>query len=99
MPGASSGMDNRGGSRRPGAGASQPRGAQVDELSLGVMGRSRKENERRLAINPLHIRRIAADLQERIYLERGYGEPFGVSEDQLAGSVAGLRTRAELFAD
>jgi alanine dehydrogenase len=71
----------------------------VDQLSLGVMGRSRKENERRLAIHPLHIRQIAADLRERIYLERGYGELFGVSDEQLAQSVAGLRTRAELFAD
>ena len=71
----------------------------MDQLSLGVMGRSRKENERRLAIHPLHIGRIAADLRERIYLERGYGEPFGVSDEQLAQSVAGLRTRAELFAD
>jgi alanine dehydrogenase len=71
----------------------------VDQLSLGVMGRSRKENERRLAIHPLHIGRIAADLRGRIYLERGYGEPFGVSDEQLAQSVAGLRTRAELLAD
>jgi alanine dehydrogenase len=71
----------------------------VDQLSLGVMGRSRKENERRLAIHPLHIGRIAADLRARIYLERGYGEPFGVSDEQLARSVAGLRSRAELFAD
>lgn len=71
----------------------------MDQLRLGVVGRSRKENERRLAIHPLHVDRIAADLRERIYLERGYGENFGVSDEQLAGSVAGLRTRAELFAD
>jgi alanine dehydrogenase len=71
----------------------------VDQLSLGVIGRSRKENERRLAIHPLHIMRIAADLRERIFLERGYGESFGVSDEQLAQSVAGLRTRAELFSD
>jgi alanine dehydrogenase len=71
----------------------------VDQLSLGVIGRSGKENERRLAIHPLHIERIAADLRKLIYLERGYGEPFGVSDEQLAHSVAGLRSRAELFAD
>ena len=63
------------------------------------MGRSRKENERRLAIHPLHVERIPAGLRERIYLERGYGKNFGVCDEQLAGSVAGLRTRAELFAD
>ncbi len=71
----------------------------MDQLRLGVMARSRKENERRLAIHPLHVERIAGDLRERIYLERGYGEPFGVSDEQLARSVAGLGTRAELFAD
>jgi alanine dehydrogenase len=63
------------------------------------MARSRKENERRLAIHPLHVGRIPADLRERIYLERGYGEHFGVSDEQLAGGVAGLGTRAELVAD
>jgi alanine dehydrogenase len=71
----------------------------VDELSLGVMGRSRKENERRLAIHPMHIERIDADLRRRLYLERGYGEPFGVPDGQLAREVAGLCTRDQLLAD
>jgi alanine dehydrogenase len=70
----------------------------MDQLTLGVIARSRKENERRLAIHPLHIKRIAADLRDRIYLERGYGERFGVPDEQLGPYVAGLRARAELFA-
>jgi len=71
----------------------------VDQLSLGVMARSRKENEQRLAIHPLHIERIDAELRRRIYLERGYGERFGVPDEQLAGHVAGFRTREQLLAD
>jgi alanine dehydrogenase len=71
----------------------------MDQLSLGVMARSRKENERRLAIHPLHIERIEAGLRRRIYLERGYGERFGVPDEWLAGFVAGLRTRDQLLAD
>jgi alanine dehydrogenase len=71
----------------------------VDQLSLGVISRSRKEKERRLAIHPLHVGRIDAGLRERIYLEQGYGERFGVPDDQLASCVAGLRSRAELFAE
>jgi alanine dehydrogenase len=71
----------------------------VDQLSLGVMARSRKENERRLAIHPLHIGRIDADLRKHIYLERGYGERFGVADGQLADDVAGIRTRDQLIAD
>ena len=71
----------------------------MDQLSLGVMARSRKENEQRLAIHPLHIERIEVDLRRRIYLERGYGVPFGVPDGQLADHVAGLRTRDQLLAD
>ena len=71
----------------------------MDQLSLAVIARSRKENEQRLAIHPLHVGRIDAGLRERIYLERGYGERFGVPDDQLASCVAGLRTRGELLAE
>ena len=71
----------------------------MDQLSLGVISRSRKEHERRLAIHPLHVERIDAGLRERIYLERGYGEQFGVPDEQLAPRVAGLRSRGELLAD
>jgi alanine dehydrogenase len=71
----------------------------VDQLSLGVIARSRKENERRLAIHPLHFERIAPDLRQRVYLERGYGVPFGVPDEQLACWVAGLRGREQLLTD
>jgi alanine dehydrogenase len=71
----------------------------MDQLSLGVMARTRKENERRLAIHPLHIERIDAGQRRRIYLEHGYGERFGVPDEQLAGHVAGLCTREQLLAD
>lgn len=71
----------------------------MDQLSLGVISQSRKEHERRLAIHPLHVERIEADLRERVYLERGYGERFGVPDEQLAHCVAGLGTREQLFAD
>jgi alanine dehydrogenase len=70
----------------------------VGQLSLGVMARSAKENERRLPIHPLHLERIEPGLRQRIYLEHGYGERFGVPDERLAGQVAGLRTRQELLA-
>ena len=68
-------------------------------LRLGVIGRTRKENERRLPIHPQHFDRIDADLRANIYLEQGYGEDFGVSDTQLSSLVAGIRTRAELIAE
>lgn len=74
-------------------------GAQLDLLSLGVMAQSRKENERRLPIHPMHFPRIDADLRGRIFVEHGYGEPFGVSDEELARDVGGMRTREQLIAD
>jgi alanine dehydrogenase len=70
-----------------------------DQLSLGVISRSRKENERRLPIHPRHLERIDADLRARIYLEEGYGERFGMPDERLAPYVAGLIPRAQLVAD
>jgi hypothetical protein len=60
------------------------------------MARSLKENERRLPLHPQHLDRIPDDLRQSIYLERGYGDRFGMSDDQLKGWVAGFRTRGQL---
>jgi alanine dehydrogenase len=70
----------------------------MDQLSVGVLGSSSKENEFRLPIHPQHFDRIDADLRARIVLEHGYGERYGVSDEHLAARVAGLRSRAELIA-
>jgi alanine dehydrogenase len=69
----------------------------MQQLTLGVMAHSRKENERRLPIHPGHLERIAPGLRAQIYLEHGYGERFGVLDEELRGLVAGLRSRAELI--
>jgi alanine dehydrogenase len=71
----------------------------VDQLSVGVVATSRKQDERRLAIHPAHVERIDAGLRRRMFFEQGYGEPFGVSDQQLGPLVGGLRTRDELLAD
>ncbi len=71
----------------------------MDELTLGVIATSRKEHELRLPIHPRHIERIDADLRRRIFLERGYGERHGYADGELAGMVAGLRSRDELVAE
>ncbi len=71
----------------------------MDLLSLGVLARSRKENERRLAIHPLHLERVDASVRRHIYLERGYGDRFGMPDEQLASVAGGVRSRGELLAD
>ncbi len=67
-------------------------------LSLGVLASSSKENEFRLPIHPQHFDRIDADLRGRMLLEHGYGNRYGVSDERLAGKVAGLRSREEIIA-
>jgi alanine dehydrogenase len=70
----------------------------MDQLSLGVLATSSKENELRLPIHPQHFDRIDPDLRARIFLEHGYGDRFGVSEKHLATQVAGIRSREEIIA-
>jgi alanine dehydrogenase len=71
----------------------------VDRLSLGIVATSRKPDERRLAIHPAHFERIGSELLQRTFVERGYGERFGVSDAQLKPLVGGLRSREQLFAE
>ena len=70
----------------------------MDQLSLGVLATSSKENEFRRPIHPQHFDRIDADLRARMVLEQGYGDLYGVSDEHLATKVAGIRSREEIIA-
>ena len=74
------------------------RSAEAQQLSLGVLARSRKANERRLPIHPAHFSRIDRRVRQRIFLEHGYGQEFGATDDALAELVGGIRTREQLIA-
>ncbi len=69
----------------------------MEELALGAFAGSRKENERRLAIHPWHLGNIDDALRRRIFLEHGYGERFGLTDEDLAHLVGGLRSREQLI--
>jgi hypothetical protein len=73
--------------------------AEAQQLSLGVLARSRKPNERRLPIHPAHFTRIDPRVRHRIFLEYGYGSEFGATDDALAALVGGIRSREQLIAD
>lgn len=66
-------------------------------MKLGVLGSSRKENERRLPIHPRQLAAIDAEVRAQITLERGYGLPFGFSDAELAPLVGAVEPRAELI--
>ncbi len=67
-------------------------------LTLGVIGASRKPDERRVPIHPAHFERLPDELRPRIVVEAGYGERFGVSDDDLRPLVGGIASRHEVIA-
>ncbi len=67
--------------------------------SLGLIGRSRKENELRVPIHPAHFDLIPDDTRRRLIFERGYGEPFGVGDAELEAQFGGTASRLELLRD
>jgi alanine dehydrogenase len=70
-----------------------------NKLSIGFVGSSTKENEKRAAIHPAHFPLIDADTRKHLYVEEGYGERFRISNDEIATHVAGLKSREALFAE
>lgn len=68
-------------------------------LIAGVLGSTRKPDEHRVAIHPAHLDRIEERLRSRLFFEHGYGERFGVPDDELRRLVGGVRSRAELVAE
>ena len=68
-------------------------------LTLGILAGTRKPDERRLPIHPLHLDRIAPEIRDRLILEEGYGERFGVSDEHLASLVGRIAPRRQLLAD
>ncbi|MCU6479629.1 N(5)-(carboxyethyl)ornithine synthase [Arthrobacter sp. A2-55] len=67
-------------------------------LRLGVIGTSRKPDERRAPIHPEHFSRIEADIRARMVVEEGYGEQFGMSDGALAELVGAVFRREEVVA-
>tara|TARA_R110001592_G_scaffold363321_1_gene683761 strand:+ start:30158 stop:31333 length:1176 start_codon:yes stop_codon:yes gene_type:complete len=69
------------------------------KLSVGVIGTSKKEDERRFPIHPEHLLRIPEELRHQLIFEEGYGLPFGIADSEIAALTGGIATRHELLAD
>ena len=71
----------------------------MDLLKFGVIGTSRKEDERRIPIHPDHLMRLPEQIRRQLIFEEGYGIPFGLSDSFLSEQSGGVATRHELLAD
>lgn len=69
----------------------------MNMTSLGVIGSSKKEDERRVPIHPEHLSRLPEKIRKQLIFETGYGERFGIDDAELAAQVGGLASRDELL--
>lgn len=71
----------------------------MGEFAWGVIGTSRKENERRVPLHPEHFPRMSESIRRRLIFEEGYGAPFGIADSEIAAQTGGIASRHELLAD
>jgi len=70
----------------------------MKKLTLGIIGTSRKEDEKRVPIHPDHLSRLPEDIRKRLIFEKGYGEPFGLDDDYFVSQTGGVASRHDLLA-
>lgn len=67
-------------------------------LTVGVIGKSLKENEKRVAIHPEHIKYIPLKFRKQITFEVGYGLRFGMDDSTIAKLTSGrVASREEIL--
>jgi len=71
----------------------------MKKMILGVVGTSRKEDEKRVPIHPDHLSRIPEGIRKQLIFEKGYGEPFGLDDDFFISQTGGVASRHELLAE
>jgi len=71
----------------------------MSKYSFGVIGTSKKEDERRLPIHPEHLLRLPEQVRRQLIFEEGYGESLGIDDSEIAALVGGIATRHELLTD
>ncbi len=71
----------------------------MKKLTLGVVGTSRKEHEKRVPIHPDHVSRLPEDIRKQLIFEKGYGAPFNLDDDFFISQTGGVASRHELLAE
>lgn len=65
----------------------------MNTAKVGVIGTSRKVDERRYPIHPAHLTRIPTALSEQLIFEEGYSQPFDVSDDEMCAITGGVASK------
>lgn len=68
-------------------------------LKMGVIGTSRKQDERRVPIHPEHLHRLPEKIRKQLVFEKGYGAPFNIKDEDIIELTGGIASRGEILAD
>lgn len=68
-------------------------------LTMGVIGTSQKEDERRVPIHPEHLNRLPESTRKQLIFEKGYGKPFHFDDGQISELTGGIASRDEILTD
>lgn len=68
-------------------------------MKIALFKTSNKENERRLPIHPEHLAFLPSSVWPFLYLEKGYGTDFGLTDRELSDHCSGFMERKELFSE
>ena len=67
--------------------------------SLGVIGTSKKEDEKRVPIHPDHLSRLPLNIRKQLIFEKGYGKAFDLNDDYFISRSGGVASRHELLTE
>ncbi|MCB2201269.1 N(5)-(carboxyethyl)ornithine synthase [bacterium] len=68
-------------------------------MKMGVIGTSKKEDERRVPIHPEHLERLPEAIRRQLIFEKGYGAPFNIDDEEIGDFTGGTATRSEILSD
>lgn len=68
-------------------------------LTMGVIGTSKKQDERRVPIHPEHLNRLPEHIRKQLIFEKGYGKPFNITDEEIRTKTGGIATRNEILSD
>lgn len=71
----------------------------MKRLTLGVVGTSRKEDEKRVPIHPEHLSRLPEYVRKQLIFEKGYGKPFDLDDEFFESQTGGVASRHELLTE
>lgn len=66
-------------------------------LKMGVIGTSKKEDERRVPIHPEHLKRLPVNIRKQLIFEKGYGKPFNINDEEISALTGGIATRSDIL--